>query len=82
MTSILNVLVLIFQLLSVIILIRSFLSWLAPGQSNLFTRVIYQFSEPILRPIRRIVPIWRGLDFSPFIAIVILQVIVQLISYF
>ncbi len=38
-------------------------------------RTIGQFIEPLLAPIRRVVPPVGGLDFSPLILIVLLQVL-------
>ena len=52
--------------------------WIAPGQTNVFTNTMFHLTEPILAPLRRILPTWKGLDFSPVVAVVILQVIVQL----
>ena len=37
-------------------------------------RLLYQLSEPALRPIRRIVPVIAGFDLSPLVLLLILQV--------
>jgi YggT family protein len=36
-------------------------------------RTLYALTEPILGPVRRIVPAIGGLDFSPFIVLIVLQ---------
>jgi len=36
-------------------------------------RVLYQLSEPSLRPIRRILPVMAGIDLSPLVVLLILQ---------
>ena len=51
-----------------------------PGQINFFTNALYQLTEPILVPVRKIIPKWGRIDFSPFVAVVILQVIVQIVA--
>ena len=51
------------------------MSWISPGQVNFFTDVLFHITEPILSPIRRILPATGGLDFAPLAAIIILQVI-------
>ena len=68
------------EVLTLIILLRSLMSWITPGQTNPFTILLYQLTEPILAPLRRIVPKFGMVDFSPFVAIVILQVIIILVD--
>jgi YggT family protein len=54
-------------------LIRIILSWVAPGNYNPITALLTTLSEPILRPFRRIIPSFGGLDISPIFAILLLQ---------
>ena len=63
------------EILTICIFIRAIMSWVAPGQVNVFTDVLFHITEPILSPIRRILPATGGLDFAPFAAIIVLQVI-------
>jgi YggT family protein len=56
------------------------LSWFPPHSSSdgLATaqRVLAKLTEPVLRPLRQIVPRTRsGIDFSPLVAVVILSII-------
>ena len=58
-----------------IIIIRALISWVNPDPWNPIVRFLYQATEPVLRPIRRRLPM-TGIDFSPLIvilAIVFLQ---------
>ena len=48
---------------------RAILSWVSPDPYNPIVRIINQVSEPILFPIRRRVPYFSGIDFSPIIAL-------------
>ena len=62
-----------------VILIQVIMSWLNPNTYNPITAIMYQISEPILKPIRRLVPSAGGLDFSPFIILVIINLLMMLI---
>ena len=70
---------LVFQVLTFCIILRIIASWIFPGQTNIFTTVIYQITEPILAPIRRILPRTGMLDFAPMVAVIIFQVIIFVI---
>jgi YggT family protein len=52
------------------ILIRIVLSWVAPGTHNPVTALVNTLSEPVLRPIRRILPPMGGFDLSPMLAMI------------
>ena len=67
---------LLFQALTFCIILRVVMSWISPGQTNIITTVIYRITEPILAPLRRILPNTGVLDFAPMAAIIILQVII------
>jgi YggT family protein len=68
--------------LSLLILARVLLSWTSPSGGGGFTAFIYQVTEPILGPIRRVLPPMGGLDWSPFVALVLLTLITQLFTRF
>lgn len=57
------------------ILARVVLSWVAPQTRHPFARIVLLLSEPILAPFRRILPTFGGLDFSPIIALLALQML-------
>ncbi len=59
-----------------IIVIRALISWVSPDPYNPIVRFLYRVTEPVLRPVRRILPIGGiGLDFSPLIVILIIYVL-------
>jgi len=70
---------LIFTLLNLIIIVRVLLSWLNPNPYHPAVVFIYKVTEPILRPIRSILPTAGGLDFSPVVALILLWLGQQLI---
>jgi YggT family protein len=51
-----------------IIIIRALLTWVNPDPWNPIVRFLYQVTEPVLRPIRRLLPNTQ-IDFSPLIVI-------------
>lgn len=60
-----------------IIIIRTIISWVNPDPYNPIIQFLYQVTEPVLSPIRRIIPTYTtGIDFSPiivFLLIIFLQ---------
>ncbi|MCK4957015.1 MAG: YggT family protein [Candidatus Cloacimonetes bacterium] len=63
---------------SMIILVRAVVSWVSPNPHNELYRILIKITEPVLGRIRRLLPM-SGIDFSPFIVIVLLNFIKNLI---
>ena len=61
------------------ILIQVILSWVRPGDHNPVSLLLYQLNEPLLAPARRIIPAFSGLDLSPILVLVLLQLSLMLI---
>ncbi|ELX8380614.1 YggT family protein [Providencia vermicola] len=53
------------------ILIRAIMSWVSQGRNSV-DYLLYQLTEPLMAPIRRIIPAMGGLDFSAMIVMFIL----------
>lgn len=56
------------------------LSWISPGGSNPAVYLLYQITEPVMAPVRKLLPPMGGLDFSPilvFIGINVLEIVVR-----
>lgn len=62
-----------------LILLRMLASWIDGVGRHAATRAIYELSEPILAPIRRLLPGGGGLDWSPVIAMLLLQLLRRLV---
>jgi len=69
----------IFTIFYLAILARVIFSWTRVPLSNPIARLAFQITEPVLAPIRRIVPPMAGLDFSPLIAWIGGEILRQLI---
>ena len=62
-----------------IIIIQVIISWINPNVYNPITTIMHQISEPILKPIRQFIPSSGGLDFSPLVALIIINLLMILI---
>ncbi|MEZ5312863.1 MAG: YggT family protein [Thermoanaerobaculia bacterium] len=60
-----------------VIIIRALLSWVNPDPYNPIVRLLVGITEPVLRPLRKLAPPHKmgGLDLSPMIAILLIQLI-------
>ena len=64
------------SLVELLIFARAILSWfVSPSSRNPIVLFIRGVTEPILAPIRSILPRTGGMDFSPMVAILIIYVI-------
>jgi YggT family protein len=78
--SIYSLIDMIFQGLNMIIFIRIILSWIPHNMYNPIITIIYQVSEPILKPFRDLVPSHRiGIDLSPIFAFIALSLLRRVI---
>ena len=58
-----------------VIIAAAVISWVAPNPYNPVVRLLHRVTEPVLAPIRQLLPPWKtfGLDFSPVIIILLIQ---------
>jgi len=52
-----------------IVIIRALISWVNPDPRNPIVRFLYNATEPLLYRVRRAMPSFGGIDFSPLIVI-------------
>lgn len=67
-------------LFTVLIFVYALLSFVAPGVRSPATALLAALCEPVLGPLRRVLPVLGGIDFSPLVAIVGLQALRILIG--
>jgi YggT family protein len=70
---------LLFDLYIIVLLARVLLSWVQVDPRNPIVSLIHQLTEPLLAPIRRMLPQGGGLDFSPMVAFVVVLVAEQIV---
>jgi len=71
---------LVVTVLSFAIIGRALMSWLDPGMTTPVGRFLRQITEPIIAPIRQVVPSLGMFDISPIIALLLLRLIGTLIN--
>jgi YggT family protein len=67
------------SILYIAILARVILSWLPIGGTNPIVALVYQITEPILAPLRRIVPRIGIFDLTPMIALILIGIIQSIV---
>ena len=61
------------------IFIRALLNWFSNGLQHPITRLIGSFTDPILRPVQRMLPPTGGIDLSPLVVFIALMLIIKLV---
>lgn len=72
--------VILLTLLTWAIIIRAILSWFPISPDNPIIVILNYVTEPIIAPLRRIVPRIGMIDLTPFVAVVILLIITWLLN--
>ena len=64
-----------------VIIAAAVISWVTPNPYNPVVRLLRRLTEPVLAPIRQLLPPWKtfGLDFSPMIVILLIQWVVPVL---
>ena len=63
------------DLYSLVVLVTVIISWVQLSPTHSVAIFLRTLTEPVLDPIRRMLPPMGGLDFSPFVLLVALQFI-------
>ena len=71
----------LFSVLVAAIFIRVILSWVSNNFEHPLARLIFELTEPILAPIRNILPKSGMIDFSPLVAMIALGLLRELIFF-
>ena len=69
LTGIASVLGTILYIYMWIVIIRALLTWVNPDPRNPIVRFLYNATEPVLYRVRRAIPSFGGIDFSPLVVI-------------
>jgi YggT family protein len=65
--------------LEVLVLGRVLVSWVDPGGRGAVSRFLVETTEPLLGPIRRLLPTTGMLDFSPFILLILISFLLRFV---
>lgn len=66
----------LFTAYTTLIIIRALISWFNPDPYNRLYQLLIKVTEPVLGPIRRIVP-FTGIDVSPIIALLLIDLVIK-----
>jgi YggT family protein len=77
--TILSILLWALQLLTIALVGRAILSWIDPGQQWGISRILAEITEPIIAPLRRVIPPFGMIDISFIVAILLIQVLERLL---
>lgn len=73
--AIADLLGLLLNVFLIAILIQVILSWVSPGAYNPVVGLLYRLNEPLLAPARRLLPPISGMDLSPLLVLIGLQLL-------
>ena len=90
MNPIIYLVELVIEILTWIVIAGAIMSWLVAfgvvNVRNQFIRVVvdmlYRMTEPLLRPIRRVLPNFGGVDIAPVVLLVALAVLREALRYY
>lgn len=60
------------------IFVRALLSWFSSGSHHPMTKLLNSFTDPILRPARRIIPATAGIDLSPLFIFILMMLLLKI----
>jgi YggT family protein len=71
----LKIIFLVVNLYFVTILVEAILSWTNASQRNPVAGLLWNINAPLLQPVRKLIPPLGGLDLSPLVVLILLQVV-------
>jgi YggT family protein len=71
--------VLAFNVFIFAIVIQVIISWINPGTYNPVNTLLYSITKPVMGPIQRLIPPVSGIDLSPLVALIGLQILKMLV---
>ena len=73
--EVVRVIMVVLDIYTWVIIAAAVISWVTPNPYNPVVRLLRRLTEPVMAPIRQLLPPWKtfGLDFSPMIIILLIQ---------
>lgn len=75
-----GLLITLLNIYSFVLFGRAIMSWFDPSFSSQIGRLIYDVTEPVVAPIRQVVPPIAGLDLSIMVAIFLVVILQRLVA--
>ncbi len=67
-------------ILIIAIVARALLSWFPISRDNPFVRLVHQITDPLIEPVRRVMPRTGMLDLSPMIVVIVLWLMLLVVG--
>jgi YggT family protein len=67
-------------LYEIALLVRIVISWVPHNPYNQAIRFLYKITDPVLNPVRKLIPPIKGIDFSPIIVFIGLGVVKRMVG--
>jgi YggT family protein len=67
------------HLYSLVLIARVLITWIDPMMGTPAARVLLHLTEPVLAPIRRVLPQTGAIDLSPVVAVLLIEALIQVI---
>ena len=81
MSDIASIINLAITLLTFAVIGRALISWFDPRMTSSVARLLVDITEPIIAPVRQVVPAIGGMiDISPIVTIILLQIIGRIVT--
>lgn len=80
LSSPIDLVILLIQVFLIVVLIRVVFSFVSPFPTNPISRFAWQVTEPVLAPIRRVLPPMSGLDLSPMVVWIAALILINLLN--
>ena len=65
----------------ILIIVSVIVSWFGGGARHPIVPLVYQLTEPVLRPFRKVIPTIGGLDLSPLFALIAIRFVMLLLGW-
>lgn len=77
-----NLLTTLLDIYLVVLLARVLLSWISIDPRHPVVQFVRMVTEPMLGPIRSVIGVWGGMDFSPIVGVLIISFLRRLVIRF
>lgn len=75
-----GLLITILNILSLLLVARALFSWFDPGFNSTVGKLLYDVTEPIVAPVRQVIPSTGGFDLSIMVTMLLLIILRQLVA--
>ncbi|NLN87646.1 MAG: YggT family protein [Syntrophomonadaceae bacterium] len=82
MNPIIQLVDIVFEVLVWLVIIRCILSFVRHNPYQPLIRFVYDVTEPIMTPFRRLIPAAGGIDFSPIVVVLVLSLLQSVVIRF